>query len=69
MSDNRRTVLAALARYGVVVLREGGSHTVIGAPGGRQSALPRHADLNRITVRKIVKQLGLDWQEIEKDVS
>jgi hypothetical protein len=36
---------------------------------GRQSTLPRHRDLDGRTVRAIVKQLGLDWREIEKDLT
>jgi len=50
------------------VLREGASHTIIGKPGGPSTSIPRHAELNRFTVRGIVRQLGLDWKQIEKEV-
>ena len=68
MSYNRRKFLAALQRHGVVVLREGGSHSVIRGTSGKQSSLPRHTELNRITARKIVKQLDLEWNRIEKEI-
>ncbi|HEY3245018.1 MAG TPA: type II toxin-antitoxin system HicA family toxin [Phycisphaerae bacterium] len=69
MSYNRRKVLRALSRRGVVLLREGREHTVMISEAGRQSTLPRHRDLDGRTVRAIVKQLGLDWREIEKDLT
>ncbi len=68
MSYNRRKLLAALHRQGVIVTREGGSHSVIRSAEGRQSSLPRDTELNRITARKIVKQLDLNWNEIEKEI-
>lgn len=67
MSFKRQKVLAALLRQGVTVLREGATHTIIGIAGGPSTALPRHKELNRHTVRGITRQLDLDWNAIEKD--
>jgi len=57
-----------LTQYGVIVLREGSNHTILRGPGGRQSSLGRHGELNRITVRKVVKQLGLDADQLTKEM-
>jgi hypothetical protein len=69
MSYNRRKILHALSIHGVTILREGGNHTVLRSQIGKQSTLGRHAEVDRITTRKIVKQLGLDWKSIEKDLT
>jgi predicted RNA binding protein YcfA (HicA-like mRNA interferase family) len=68
MSYQRRKVLQVLSRHGVVVLREGGGHTILRGPSGRQSSLGRHSEVNRVTVRKIVKQLGLDPQQLSREM-
>jgi hypothetical protein len=68
MSYKRRKVLRALHVHGVSVLREGSMHTIIRSMSGRQSSLPRHSKIDRITMRKIAKQLELDWQTIEKEL-
>lgn len=68
MSYNRRKFLAALQDAGVVLVREGGGHSIVKGPGGRQTAVPRHGDINRVTARKIAKQLGMDWSRLEKDL-
>jgi hypothetical protein len=60
MSFQRRKVLQVLVRHGTVIVREGSGHTILRGPAGRQSSLGRHNELNRVTVRKIIKQLGLD---------
>jgi len=60
--------MAALARRGVVVLREGGAHTIVGFTGGPSTSLPRHRELDRITVRAITRQLNLDTNEFLKEV-
>jgi len=57
-----------LLRYGVVILRDGGSHTVVRGPTGRQSSVPRHREVNRFTARKIVVQLDLDWNQFQKEL-
>jgi predicted RNA binding protein YcfA (HicA-like mRNA interferase family) len=68
MSYQRRKVLQALLRNGAEVIREGGGHTILRGPTGRQSSLGRHAQLNRITVRKIVKQLAMDPDTLLKEM-
>lgn len=69
MSYNRRKIMRALSKHGVVIIREGGEHTVIRSLTGRQSTIPRHPRVDRHTTRGIVKQLGLDWQTIQKDIA
>ena len=69
MSFARRKVLGALLGRGVVILREGGGHTIVRGQTGKQSSVPRHSALNRVTVRKIVRQLDLNWPDVEKDLS
>ena len=68
MSYSRRKVLRALELRGVQIVREGGGHTILRGPAGHQSSLPRHSDLNRVTVRKVAKQLELDWSQMEGDI-
>ncbi|MBY0114343.1 MAG: type II toxin-antitoxin system HicA family toxin [Phycisphaerales bacterium] len=55
-------------RHEFVILREGGAHTIVGKVGGVRTSLPRHADLDRRTVKAIIKQLNLDWKSFEKEV-
>jgi predicted RNA binding protein YcfA (HicA-like mRNA interferase family) len=66
-------VLRALGKRGVSVVREGGGHTVLRSVAGRQSTLPRHTSLDRQSldrhmVRGVVKQLGLEWDDVRKDL-
>jgi predicted RNA binding protein YcfA (HicA-like mRNA interferase family) len=68
MSFQRRKVMQALARHGVVIHRQGGGHTILRGAEGRWTAIGRHAQLNRITVRKMIKQLGLDPEQLIKEM-
>jgi hypothetical protein len=68
MSYNRRKVLRSLGQHGIVILREGGGHTVLASRGGLQATIPRHGDIDRWTTRAVVKQLGLDWSAIKKEI-
>jgi hypothetical protein len=68
MSYKRLRVPAVRAQHGVSIVREGGPHTIVGRAGGPYTSLPRHRELNRLTVRAIVKQLGLDWTTIQKEL-
>jgi hypothetical protein len=68
MSYARRKVLKALAERGIVVLREGSRHTIVGRPGDRGEPVPRHVEINRITTRRIARNLGLDWESSEADI-
>jgi hypothetical protein len=68
MSFKRTKVLRAFSAQGVRFLREGSKHTVVIAPTGKRTTLPRHAELDRISARKIARQLGLDLEQFERDV-
>ena len=68
MSYQRRKVMKALSDRGYVVLREGSRHTIVGKPGERGEPVPRHDEINRITMRRIVKNLGLEWASFEEDI-
>jgi predicted RNA binding protein YcfA (HicA-like mRNA interferase family) len=68
MSYHHRKVRRALLRHGAVFVREGSGHTIEQGPGGKQTSAPRHPSVHRYLVREIVKQLGLDWQAVRKDL-
>jgi predicted RNA binding protein YcfA (HicA-like mRNA interferase family) len=58
----RRDLLKQIERLAkeageTVETREGGSHTVVKF-GDKQTVVPRHAEINEITAKKILKQLG-----------
>jgi mRNA interferase HicA len=56
----RRDVLRHLQRHNCSVLREGGSHTVVGRNDKPNiTALPRHAEINDFLVRKICRDLEI----------
>lgn len=68
MSFKRQKVLAALARRGFLILREGGAHTIVGKPNGPATSVPRHRELDRMTARAIAKQLGIDGRSFVKEL-
>lgn len=68
MSYDRRNLMQALLLRGFTVLREGGSHTIVGKADGRPEPVPRHREINRITARKIAKNLGIEWDEFEREI-
>jgi len=68
MSYARRKVMQALNARGFQVLREGANHTIVGREGERGEPVPRHRELNRITTRKIAKNLGIHWNAFERDI-
>lgn len=68
MSYDRRKVLRALAMHGFIVVREGGRHTIVRSPSGQTIAIPRHRELNRLTVRGIAEDAGVDWNAFRKDI-
>ena len=68
MSFKRTKVLRAFAAQGARVLREGAKHTTIVSVAGKRTSLPRHSELDRITVRKVAQQLGLDLARFDEDV-
>jgi len=56
----RRKLLRHLLSHGCVVLREGKAHTiVVNLENGRQSAVPRHPEVDANLARGICKQLGV----------
>jgi predicted RNA binding protein YcfA (HicA-like mRNA interferase family) len=60
--------MQALFARGFAVLREGSSHTIVGNEDGRREPVPRHREINRITLRKIAKNLGIDWDTFEQEI-
>lgn len=60
--------MQALETRGILVIREGGSHTIVGRPGGRPEPVPRHREINRITARKIAKNLEIPWDTFEQEI-
>jgi hypothetical protein len=68
MSYDRRKFMRALDARGFRVLREGANHTIVGMEGMRPEPVPRHREINRITARKIAKNLGINWAEIEREI-
>jgi mRNA interferase HicA len=56
----RRDLIRHLEAHGCRLLREGGNHTIYRNPqNGRQSAVPRHPEIDDRLVRKIYKDLGI----------
>lgn len=60
--------MKALAARGFEVLREGSSHTIVGKAGERGEPVPRHKEINRVTARKIAKNLGIEWEAFEQEI-
>jgi hypothetical protein len=60
--------MKALADRGYNVIREGSRHTIVGKPGQRGEPIPRHNDINRITMRRIARNLGIDWDSLEREI-
>ena len=56
----RRALISHLVEHGCELVREGGNHSWWGNPANKQrSAVPRHAEINDLLVRKICKDLGI----------
>lgn len=56
----RRALLQHLKKHGVGLLREGSGHSMYrNAATGKRTAVPRHAEIDNTTARKICKQLGI----------
>ena len=68
MSYAHRKVMKALADRGICVIREGSQHTIVGRPGDRREPVPRHKEINRLTMRRIARNLGIDWKSFEADI-
>lgn len=59
----RRDLLRTLADWATsqhltMTTTEGGSHTKVRI-GDRQTVVPRHAEINEITAKQILKQMGV----------
>jgi predicted RNA binding protein YcfA (HicA-like mRNA interferase family) len=69
MSFDRRRVLRALKTFDFEVIREGGSHTIVGRKSdGVQIAVPRHRQLARGTVRGMAEDAGVEWERFRKEM-
>jgi mRNA interferase HicA len=56
----RRDLERHLREFGCLLAREGSAHTVFVNPeNGQTAAVPRHTEINTVTVREMCKQLGI----------
>lgn len=56
----RRALISHLTEQGCELVREGGNHSWWGHPvTKRRSAVPRHAEIHDLLVKKICKDLGI----------
>jgi mRNA interferase HicA len=55
----KRLAAEAKARGLNIEITEGGSHTKV-AIGDNQTVVPRHNEINEITARAILKQMGVE---------
>jgi len=56
----RRDLIRHLAVHGCVFVREGRRHSVYLNPATRRiSTIPRHAEINTFTARKVCEDLGI----------
>ena len=69
MSYKREKFMRALQSRGFAIIREGANHTIVGKAGAKPEPVPRHREINRNTARRIARNLGIDWNEFEKEVS
>ncbi|MBA3485491.1 MAG: type II toxin-antitoxin system HicA family toxin [Pirellulales bacterium] len=60
--------MAALAKRGFSVIREGSQHTIVGKAIGRREPVPRHREINRLTMRRIARNLEIPWDELEPEI-
>ena len=61
--------MRALLGRGATLLRQGGGHTILRGPTGRQSSVPRHGQVDRRLAKAIAKQLEIDWEELRKELA
>lgn len=66
MSYRRKKVVRALKKFGFYFLKEGSKHSVFANNEGKQAYIPRHTEINRITLEREIKRLGIDWKEFKK---
>ncbi|MDR0867885.1 MAG: type II toxin-antitoxin system HicA family toxin [Planctomycetota bacterium] len=57
----KKDLVQTIQRRGAVFLRHGGNHDVYVQPAtGRQSAVPRHNEINEMVAKSIIKNLSAD---------
>ncbi len=57
---NRNDLVRHLERYGCILLREGGNHSIYQNPiNKKQTSVGRHRELADLLCKKICKQLGI----------
>jgi predicted RNA binding protein YcfA (HicA-like mRNA interferase family) len=61
-----REVLQALRRAGVGEVSQRGSHLKLKHPDGRTVIVPAHRELERGTLRSILRQAGLTAEEFDE---
>ena len=69
MSYQRRKLLKALRKRGIVVDREGARHTIVARADGTVAAVPRHTQINRVTAKSIAQQFEIDWKTFEREIT
>lgn len=69
MSYERRKVMKALRSRGFEIDREGSRHTIVKRADGTQIAVPQHKELNRLTVRGMADDAGVDWESFKRELS
>ena len=52
-----KRIKAIADEQGVADIAEGGSHTLVRV-GNRRTTVPRHREINEVTARNILKQIG-----------
>jgi predicted RNA binding protein YcfA (HicA-like mRNA interferase family) len=58
--------IAALGRIGYVIARTKGSHLRLRCPGRKPLTVPRHHELDRGTLRAILRTAGISVEEFKK---
>ncbi|MYD35545.1 MAG: addiction module toxin, HicA family [Dehalococcoidia bacterium] len=53
----------AMDRIGFLWERTNGSHMILVGPGGRTLSVPRHRELGRGLLRKLIRDAGLSREE------
>ncbi len=60
----RNTLVRHLSKQGCVLLREGSRHSIWkNKDSGEMTAVPRHKEIKEILVRKICKDLGVEYPQ------
>ena len=68
MSYKRRNIIRTLKEYGFDKAREGSRHTIF-SNGQVSVPVPRHRQIASKTAMRIVKEIGVDWQQFRSKIS